>query len=142
MQTFTFIFLAFLLASTLVQLWLSLRQKQHVSHHRSAVPEAFSGKITLDEHQKAADYTLAKGGFGRIELMLGFVVLLAWTLGGGLEWLDQLWRSVGWGPLLTGTAVILSMALISGLIDLPASLYRTFVMEEKFGFNKATKKIF
>lgn len=142
MQTFTIIFLVFLFVSALVQLWLSLRQKQHVSGHRSAVPEAFSDKITLAEHQKAADYTLAKGAFGRIELMVGFVVLLVWTLGGGLEWLDQTWRSVGWGPLLTGTAVILSMILIGGLIDIPASLYRTFVLEEKFGFNKTDLKTF
>ncbi len=142
MQTFTVVFLAFLLASALVQLWLSLRQKQHVSQHRSRVPTAFSDKITLQEHQKAADYTLAKGNFGRIELMLGFVVLLVWTLGGGLEWLDQIWRSAGWGPLLTGTAVILSMMLIGSVIDMPASLYRTFVLEEKFGFNKTNMKTF
>lgn len=142
MHTFTFIFLFFLLASTLVQLWLSLRQKQHVSQHRGAVPEAFKDKITLAEHQKAADYTLAKGGFGRIELMMGFVVLLVWTLGGGLEWLDSVWRDLARGPLWTGTAVILSMTLISGLIDLPASWYRTFVLEEKFGFNKTDLKTF
>lgn len=140
MHTFTVVFLFFLLASALVQLWLSLRQKQHVSQHRAAVPEAFKDKITLAEHQKAADYTLAKGSFGRIELMIGFVVLLVWTLGGGLNWLDQAWRSFEWGPLWTGTAVLLSMALISGIIDLPASLYRTFVLEEKFGFNKMTLK--
>ncbi|PIE00878.1 MAG: peptidase M48 [Thiothrix nivea] len=142
MSIFTVIFLFFLLASTLVQFWLSLRQKQHVSQHRAAVPEAFKDKITLAEHQKAADYTLSKGSFGRIELIIGFAVLLIWTLGGGLEWLDNVWRSAGWGPLWTGTAVILSMALISGLIDLPASLYRTFVLEEKFGFNKTDMKTF
>nr|CAA6830658.1 MAG: Peptidase M48 [uncultured Thiotrichaceae bacterium] len=140
MQTFTIIFFVFLVITTLLQLWLSLRQKQHVSQHRAVVPEAFEGKITLDEHQKAADYTLEKGNFGRIELALGFVVLLVWTLGGGLNWLDQLWRGFEWGPLWTGTAVILSMTLISGIIDLPASLYRTFVLEEKFGFNKMTLK--
>ena len=142
MQTFTLIFLVFLFASTLVQIWLSLRQKQSVQSHRSAVPDAFVGKVSLAEHQKAADYTLAKGKFGRIQLMLGIVVLLAWTLGGGLEWLDQAWRSVGWGPLLTGTAVILSMTFISSLIDLPSSLYSTFVLEERFGFNKTTLKVF
>jgi STE24 endopeptidase len=106
------------------------------------VPEAFVGKISLDEHQKAADYTLAKGKFGRIQIILGVLVLLAWTLGGGLEWLDQAWRSVGWGPLLTGAAVILSMTFISSLIDLPSSLYSTFVLEERFGFNKTTLKTF
>jgi len=142
MQTFTLIFLVFLFASTLTQIWLSLRQKQSVQSHRSAVPDAFVDKVSLAEHQKAADYTLAKGKFGRIQLILGIVVLLAWTLGGGLEWLDQAWRSVGWGPLLTGTAVILSMTFISSLIDLPSSLYSTFVLEERFGFNKTTLKIF
>ncbi len=142
MHTFTLIFLLFLFAATVVQLWLSLRQKQSVSTHRPAVPAAFAGKITLAEHQKAADYTLAKGQFGRVELLFGLLVLLAWTLGGGLEWLDQVWRSLGWGALWTGAAVILSMTLISGLVDLPASLYRTFVLEERFGFNKTTLRVF
>ncbi len=138
MQTFTYIFLAFLLASTLVQLYLSLRQKQHVSTHRAAVPAAFAGKISLEEHQKAADYTLAKGGLGRIDLLIGLVILLAWTLGGGLEWLDTQWRSFGWNELYTGTAVMLSLILIGSVLDMPLSLYRTFVLEERFGFNKMT----
>lgn len=142
MQTFTYIFLAFLLASTLVQIYLSLRQKQHVSGHRGAVPEAFADKISLQEHQKAADYTLAKGAFGRIEVLIGMVILLLWTLGGGLDWLDSIWRSLGWSDLYAGTAVIVSMMLISSLLDLPASLYRTFVLEERFGFNKMTAATF
>ncbi|MDQ5769117.1 M48 family metallopeptidase [Thiothrix subterranea] len=138
MQTFTYIFLAFLLASTLVQIYLSLRQKQHVSAHRAAVPAPFAGKISLEEHQKAADYTLAKGGLGRIDLLIGLVILLAWTLGGGLEWLDAQWRSFGWNELYTGTAVMLSLILIGSVLDMPLSLYRTFVLEERFGFNKMT----
>ncbi|QQZ29393.1 M48 family metallopeptidase [Thiothrix subterranea] len=138
MQTFTYIFLAFLLASTVVQLYLSLRQKQHVSAHRAAVPTPFAGKISLAEHQKAADYTLAKGGLGRIDLLIGLVILLAWTLGGGLEWLDAQWRSLGWNELYTGTAVMLSLILIGSVLDMPLSLYRTFVLEERFGFNKMT----
>lgn len=142
MQSFTLIFLVFLFASTVVQIWLSLRQKQTVQSHRSAVPTAFVDKVSLAEHQKAADYTLAKGRFGRLQMILGVLVLLAWTLGGGLDWLDQAWRSVGWGALWTGTAVILSMTLISSFIDLPSSLYSTFVLEERFGFNKTTFKTF
>ncbi|SDZ88443.1 STE24 endopeptidase [Thiothrix caldifontis] len=142
MQTFTYIFLAFLLASTLVQLYLSLRQKQHVSAHRAAVPTPFAGKISLEEHQKAADYTLAKGGLGRIDLLIGLVILLAWTLGGGLEWLDAQWRSIGWNELYTGTAVMLSLILIGSVLDMPLSLYRTFVLEERFGFNKMTPVTF
>lgn len=138
MQTFTYLFLAFLLASTLVQAYLSLRQKHYVSAHRAEVPAAFADKISLGEHQKAADYTLAKGAFGRLELLIGLVILLGWTLGGGLDWLDGVWRRLGWGELATGTAVIVSLMVISGLLDIPATLYRTFVLEERFGFNQMT----
>ena len=142
MQTFTYIFLGFLLASTLVQLYLSLRQKAYVSQHRVAVPAPFADKITLTEHQKAADYTLAKGGLGRLESGIGLVLLLLWTLGGGLNWLDQFWRGFGWGELLTGAAVIISFSMIGSLLDIPASLYRTFVLEQRFGFNNMTAQTF
>ena len=142
MQTFTWIFLLFLVASTLTQLYLSLRQRHYVAAHRAAVPAAFSDKISLAEHQKAADYTLAKGQLGRLELGIAFVILLGWTLGGGFNVLDQFWRGFAWSELLTGTAVIVSLLLISSLLDVPLSLYRTFVLEEKFGFNKMTPKTF
>lgn len=142
MQTFTTLFLVVLFAATLVQLYLSLRQQQHVSQHRDAVPAAFAGTISLAEHQKAADYTLAKGTVGRIDIVLSLVILLAWTLGGGLEWLDQQWRSLGWNELYTGTAVLMSLMLIGSLLDLPLSLYRTFVLEARFGFNKTTPATF
>ncbi len=142
MHIFTFIFIFMVVATVGMQLWLSLRQAKHVADHRGAVPDEFADKITLEEHQKAADYTQAKGNFGRIELLLGTVILFLWTLGGGLEWLDNLWRGANWGPLTTGVAVIISFSLISSLIDLPSSLYNTFVIEEKFGFNKTTLKTF
>lgn len=142
MQTFTWIFLLFLVASTLTQLYLSLRQRNYVAAHRQAVPAAFSDKISLAEHQKAADYTIAKGQLGRLELGIGLLILLGWTLGGGFNALDQFWRSFGWSELLTGTAVIISLLLISSLLDVPLSLYRTFVLEKKFGFNKMTTKTF
>ena len=142
MQTFTWIFLLFLVASTLTQLYLSLRQRHYVAVHRVAVPAAFGDKISLAEHQKAADYTLAKGQLGRLELGIAFVILLGWTLGGGFNVLDQFWRGFAWSELVTGTAVIVSLLLISSLLDVPLSLYRTFVLEEKFGFNKMTSKTF
>jgi len=142
MHIFTFIFLALLIITTGVQLWLSLRNAKHVAQHRSAVPEEFADKITLEEHQKAADYTRSKGSFGRFNLILSAVVLLLWTLGGGLEILDNAIRSYNWGPLTTGVAVIIGFSLISSLIDIPTSLYSTFVIEEKFGFNKSTMKVF
>lgn len=142
MQTFTLIFLIFVALSFGVQLWLSLRQKNHVSLHQNKVPEAFAQKVSLEEHQKAASYTLAKGGLGRIELVIGAVVLLAMTLGGVLNWLDQAWRSLEWSPIYTGVAVILSLTILTSIIDIPMSLYRTFVLEEKFGFNKTTLSTF
>ena len=142
MHTFTIIFILFLLVTSGVQLWLSLRQAKHVAAHRSAVPDEFADKITLKEHQKAADYTYAKGSFGRLNLVIGTVVLLLWTLGGGLEWLDNLVRSYNLGPLSTGVAVIIAFSIISSIVDIPSSLYSTFVIEEKFGFNKLSLKVF
>jgi len=142
MHIFTWLFIFAVVITTGVQLWLSLRQAKHVSDHRPAVPAEFADKVTLEEHQKAADYTKVKGNFGRLQLLLGTVVLFLWTLGGGLNWLDQLWRSADWGPLATGVAVLISFSLISSLIDLPSSLYSTFNIEERFGFNKSTLKTF
>ncbi len=140
MPTFTWIFLIALITSTAVQMWLSIRNTRHVAKHRSAVPEEFSDKITLEEHQKAADYTTTKANFGRLEAFIGIFILLFWLFGGGLNWLDSFFRSMEWGELTTGIAVLLSFSFISSFIGLPTSLYRTFVIEEKFGFNKTTLK--
>jgi len=142
MPFFTLIFILAVIATIGTQLWLSIRQSKHVAEHRPAVPSEFAESITLEEHQKAADYTQAKGGFGRIELIISTVLLLVWTLGGGLAWLDGLWNEAGLSELYKGTAVIISFMLVSSLIDIPASLYRAFVIEEKFGFNKLTIKTF
>ena len=142
MHTYTWIFILPFIITLGLQLWLSFRQGAHVNKHRSAVPDEFAGKISLEEHQKAADYTVAKGGFGRIELLLGSILLLLWTLGGGLNLLDQWLRTFNLGDITTGVAVILSFTLISSLVDIPASLYSNFVIEEKFGFNKLTIKTF
>ncbi len=142
MHTFTLIFILLLIITTSMQLWLSLRQAKHVAQHRSAVPKEFAETITLEEHQKAADYTRVKGNFGRFGLLLSAVILLLWTFGGGLNWLDTIVRSFEWNPLMTGVAVIIAFSLISSIIDIPSSLYSTFVIEEKFGFNKLTAKVF
>jgi STE24 endopeptidase len=105
------------------------------------VPDAFAGQIPLADHQKAARYTLAKGGFGRIELIWGGLLLLAWTLGGGLNLLDQAWRTLDWSAEWTGAALFISLFMIGAVLDLPFDLYRTFVLEERFGFNKTTPKL-
>ncbi len=142
MNALTYLFLAALGLSLLIQLWLTLRQRRHVAAHRAAVPEAFAGRITLDAHQKAADYTLSNTRMDIIELFFSALLLLGWTLGGGLEWLDIQWRAPAWSPVMTGVGVILSMTLISAVLDLPFNIYRTFAIEQRFGFNRTTPLLF
>ncbi|PIQ50445.1 MAG: peptidase M48 [Comamonadaceae bacterium CG12_big_fil_rev_8_21_14_0_65_59_15] len=136
--------LAFALAlviSLAVKAWLNARQIRYVARHRAQVPAAFAQTISLAAHQKAADYTLAKMRLGTIELALGTAVLLGWTLLGGLSLLNQLLMS--WiGPGMTQQlALLVAFVVINGVIDLPLSLYQTFVLEERFGFNKMTPRL-
>jgi len=142
MHNFAVLFLVFFAISIAVKFWLSQRHLSHIQKHRAQVPAAFNEKISLDEHQKAADYTITKVKFGRLPLVYDAIVLLAWTFGGGLELLDQFARGYELDPIYTGILVILSMMIISSLLDLPFSLYSTFVIEENFGFNRTTLKTF
>lgn len=134
----TLAFAAFLVAGLAVQFWLASRQIRHVATHRDAVPADFSGSVTLAAHQKAAAYTIAKARFGLFELAFGTAVLLGWTLLGGLDALNQ--ALIGWlgGGMAQQLALLVCFGLIGGLLDLPFSLYQTFVIEERFGFNKMT----
>ncbi len=138
MHTFTAIFLVFLAASIITRLWLSQRQIKHIRSHQHKVPDAFAEKVSLEEHQKAASYSITKLKFGRLTLAWETLWLLIWTLGGGLNAVDVWWMQFDLSPLLTGIGVILSMTLLMGLLDLPFSLYSTFVIEQRFGFNKTT----
>lgn len=140
-STLTLTFSAFLLAGLLVRLWLASRQIRHVARHRDAVPEAFAQTISLTAHQKAADYTIAKLRFGLLEIAFGGAVLLAWTLLGGLHALNLILR--GWlgEGMVQQLVLFVCFALVSGIIDLPFTLYQTFVIEERFGFNKMTAKL-
>lgn len=142
MNTFTQIFLALLFGGLALQLWLAIRQIRHVNRHAGQVPEAFRDSISLEAHQKAARYTVTKNRVGMIDAIIGVVILLVWTTGGGLDLLDRLWRSNGWSEINTGVAFLLSIAIIGSLLDLPISIYNTFVIEERFGFNKTTMKTF
>jgi STE24 endopeptidase len=136
-------FAAALVLSLLLKFWLASRQIRHVARHRGAVPEAFSTSITLAAHQKAADYTITKARLGLVELALGAVVLLGWTLLGGLQALNQ--ALLAWlgsmGGLTQQLALLVSFAVINGIVDLPVTLYQTFVIEERFGFNKMTLRL-
>ncbi len=137
----TLVFAGVLVASLLVRFWLASRQIRHVAQHRDAVPAAFAERITLAAHQKAADYTIAKARFGLLELAFGAAVLLGWTLLGGLDALNQALMAWLGGGMVQQLALLAGFGLISGLIDLPFTLYQTFVIEERFGFNKLTLKL-
>ena len=142
--TWTFVFSAALVLGLLLKLYLSSRQIRHVSRHRDTVPPAFAATISLASHQKAADYTLTKARFGLLELAFGSALLLGWTLLGGLDTLNQaLAGSVlaQWGPLATQMALVAGFGLISGALDLPFTLYSTFRIEERFGFNKMSMQL-
>ncbi len=139
---FTQIFLILLAGTLLTRLWLVRRHVRHVLGHRRQVPAPFRGKILLKAHRKAADYTVSKTRFAMLAGVVDTLLLLGWTLGGGLEILDQTWRAAGFGELVTGTLFLLSAFLIMALLDLPATLYQTFVIEQRFGFNHSTPALF
>ncbi|RST52234.1 M48 family metallopeptidase [Variovorax sp. MHTC-1] len=138
---FTFAFALALAAGLVVKLWLATRQVRHVARHRDAVPAAFAQAITLAAHQKAADYTVAKTRFGLLEMAWGTAVLLGWTLLGGLDLLNKLLMDWVGGGMLQQLALLSAFALISGLLDLPFTLWQTFRLEERFGFNKMTWRL-
>ena len=138
MNTFTIVFLIALIISSSIQFWLAKRHAEHVAAHRSAVPDAFKAKVPLAAHQKAADYTLAKIKLGNIDSALGIVILLLLTLGGGINCAFNYWNTIVSSPLLAGVAAIATIFLLLTVIEIPTSVYQTFVIEEKFGFNKST----
>ena len=140
---FTWVFIAAVALATATRLWLTLRQIRHVRANRNAVPGMFADSIPLSAHQKAADYTVAKAKLGVVDTLLDALILLALTLGGALQWLSDLWQRVfALESLWHGAALILSMLVIKGALGLPLSLYRIFVIEERFGFNRMTWKLF
>lgn len=138
MSSFQSIFLAAFCISFGLKLWLLLRQMRHVWLHRDAPPLAFANNISLEEHQKAASYTLAKARMGLLGLLLEGALLLAFTLGGGLQWLHDSVATFIAQPLLAGVALLLGLTLLSGLVELPLNFYRQFRVESRFGFNRQT----
>ncbi|MFZ3139271.1 M48 family metallopeptidase [Polaromonas sp.] len=141
---FTLLFSAMLVLGLLTKFYLATRQIRHVAQHRGQVPAAFASTITLASHQKAADYTLAKARFGMLEMAFAATVLLAWTLLGGIDTLNRAIAHSGlaaYGALVPQLALLAAFGLVSGLLDLPFALYKTFRLEERFGFNKMTFKL-
>ena len=149
MHWFTALFLAAVVVSTVTRVWLARRHIVYVRAHRHALPPEFAGSVSLDAHQRAADYTVVKTRLSIFEALVGVLVLLAFTLGGGLQALSDVWASwgtwSGWfaaGGYAHGVGLIGSVAMITGLIDLPFGLYRTFVIEGRFGFNRMTWRLY
>jgi len=139
--TLTYLLVGALLTNVLLKLWLNARQVRHVAQHRGEVPKAFASQISLSDHQKAADYTLAKAKIAQIGILIDAAVLVGWTLLGGLSALNALVLAFMEPGLWQQVVLVLAFTLVGGLIDLPMSLYQTFVLEQKFGFNKMTWKL-
>lgn len=142
MTIWTFIVIAFATLATLTGLYLSQRQKSSVRNHQNQVPARFADKISLQAHQKAASYTQVKLGLGTITQIWSLLLLLIWTVGGGLAWLNELSTGFELSPVLTGVCFMMLFFFISHLLDLPFDLYGTFAIEARFGFNKMTASLF
>jgi STE24 endopeptidase len=142
MNSFTLIFLIALALSSGIQFWLAKRQASYVAQHRDNVPDAFKNTVSLTAHQKAADYTLAKGKLANIDGVISIIALLLLTLGGVINLTFQFWASIITTPLLAGVAATATIFLLMALVELPSSWYQTFVIEEQFGFNKSTVQQF
>ncbi len=141
LNTFSLVFLGALALMVSLRVWLGSRQLSHIIANRERVPEQFADRISLFAHQKAADYNVARIRFGRLALGVEIAVLLAFTLGGGLQALHHFWSAQLQG-IWYGIALIFSVMAISGVVDLPLSLYTQFVIEERFGFNRMTLRLF
>ncbi len=143
MHPFTIAFFVALALATGVKLWLAARHVRHIAGNRELLPREFEGSITLAAHRKAADYTVAKTRLAMIETVVGALMVLAFTLGGGLQALSELLAvRFEFGGHAHGIALIFSVAVISAVVDLPFSVYRSFVIEERFNFNRMTPKLF
>ena len=138
---FTILFLAAFALTLAGRLWLTLRQIRYVAAHRAAVPAGFTERISLAAHQKAADYTVDRNRMAILTTLVDAALLLAFTVGGGLAWLHGFWAARVDG-LIYGLALIFSVMAIGAAIDLPFALYRQFVIEARYGFNRMTLALF
>jgi STE24 endopeptidase len=141
----TVLFALALLASLALKFWLATRQMRHVAAHRDAVPPAFATTVSLQAHRKAADYTVAKGRFGLLVHAFGAALVLGWTLLGGLDALNTAARDAlqpRFGDLAYQLGLLAAFAVISALADLPFECWNTFALEQRFGFNRSTWRLF
>ena len=142
-EAITCLFLTAISLTLFLRLWLAGRQLQSVNRHRRSVPAAFAGRFSLADHQLAADYTQAKVRLSQISAIVDTLLLLALTLGGGIAWLQSAisyWLPAG--DIIQGVALFVAVLAISGAVGLPATLYSTFVIETRFGFNRTSPGLF
>ncbi len=142
MNTFSILFLLAVTIAAATRLWLSRRHVKYVSAHRASVPDAFTSEMPLEAHQKAADYTVAKSRFSMLGIVFSAAVLLILTFGGVLQGIYDVTANFLSNELGRGVLFFALLGLLLSIIDVPFDLYRTFVIEEKFGFNKMTARLF
>ena len=135
---FTFIFVATLALTTLARLWLARRHLAHIAAHRAEVPVEFREKIRLADHQKAADYTTAKTRLAMLSVLFEAALLLGFTVAGGIQFIADISNAWFSAPLTQGMSTIVAALLFSSLLEAPFSIYQTFIIEARFGFNKMT----
>jgi len=139
---FSALFISALFSNGIIKLWLAYRQLDHVAANRAEVPAAFREKIDLAAHQKAADYTRVLVQFGMVSVIFDTILLLAFTLGGGIQWISHWSTATFSGPLVQGAAILVAVLLLQSLLEAPFGLYQTFNIEVRFGFNKMTLKLY
>ena len=142
MALWTWIVLTMALLATATGLYLARRQRLFILSHRDRVPARFAGKVSQGAHEKAADYSTAKLRLGNLGRYWSLLLLLAWTIGGGLELLDEVTAAAGWGEVWTGVAFLISYFLIGLILDLPLDIYGTFGIEARFGFNRSSAALY
>jgi len=135
---FSVLFVVFFVLTLTLRTWLAARHIRHIGRHRGAVPAEFAPKVPLAAHQKAADYTVAKTRLGLMGMLWGGVVLIGFTLLGGLQLLSLALLPLTGPGLWHQLALVVAFAVVSSLLDLPLDWYRQFVLEQRFGFNKMT----
>jgi len=142
MTTFGIVFLCAVALATLLRLWLARRHVSYVQAHRGTVPPEFAEQISLDAHQRAADYTCAKTRLAMASVTVEALIVLWLTFGGGLQAMHEL--TVTWLPagIARGLALIALITAVMTAAELPFSIYRTFRIEERFGFNRMTLSLF
>jgi STE24 endopeptidase len=135
---FSVLFVIFFMLTLVLRYWLASRHVRHVMRHREQVPAEFAGKIPLAAHQKAADYTVAKTRYGMVHAVWSGLVLVGFTLLGGLQALSTALLHLTGPGMAHQIALVVAYAAIAGVLDLPFSYWFQFVLEQRFGFNKMT----